>query len=208
LFTEPHTEYGPLKSQIRRVENSGMPRDSQHDRFHLGFLTAIEVPGRGFVGGLLVTNHYGRPLEFQCTTPVKPNRTQEILYGPTLVPYLLGELIGKTLVEKVGIKPDLVLTEEEQLLELRKYVSTAVACMDRDEKSSDAAAPNAPAAPADNVALGRNKLRFHAAHESDRQQVEQRAHLIPGDADLSEPFDRVREALKETTASNTQRTGS
>src|SRR4029450_11711246 len=54
------------------------------DPLRLGFFTAIAVPERGFVGGLLVTNHLGRPLEFQCTAPVRPNRTQEILYGPPL----------------------------------------------------------------------------------------------------------------------------
>lgn len=175
-----------------------MPRDAQQERFHIGFLTAIEVPERGFVGGLLVTNHYGRPLEFQCTTPVKPNRTQEILYGPTLVPYLLGELIGRTLVDKVGIKPDLVLTEQEQLLELRNHVATPVACL--DDQASDATSGDGPGHQ-NMLSLGRQRLCFHSAHEADRQNVERRAHLIPRDADLGEPFQRVREALHETAAS-------
>ena len=77
----------------------------------MGFLTEIRIGERGYVGGLLVTNHLGRPLEFQCTAPVKPNRTQEILYGPTLVTFLLAELIGRTLVEKIGVKPHLVLVD-------------------------------------------------------------------------------------------------
>src|ERR671910_2591546 len=89
----------------------------------LGFLTAIELPGGGYIGGLLVTNRFGRPLEFQCTTPVKPNRTQEILYGPTLVPFVLGELIGRTLLEKIGVRPHLVLTEAIEILEVRNHVS-------------------------------------------------------------------------------------
>src|SRR5260370_25353947 len=87
----------------------GMTANGKQDQLRLGFLTAIELPDRGFVGGLLVTNHCGRPLEFQCTVPVKANPTQEILYGPTLVPFILGELIGGTLVEKAGVKPQLIL---------------------------------------------------------------------------------------------------
>ena len=35
-----------------------------NDPFRLGFLTAIEDAERGFVGGLLVTNRFGRPLEW------------------------------------------------------------------------------------------------------------------------------------------------
>ena len=46
------------------------------EQIRLGFMTAVEIGDRNFVGGLLVTDRFGRPLEFQCTTPVKPNRTQ------------------------------------------------------------------------------------------------------------------------------------
>ena len=73
-----------------------MAADGNSKELKLGFLTTIECPDGALIGGLLVTNHFGRPLEFQCTTPVKPNRTQEVLYGPTLVPFLLGEVIGQS----------------------------------------------------------------------------------------------------------------
>src|SRR6185437_10677864 len=104
-----------------------MTANGKHEQLRLGFLTAIEVPEKGFVGGLLVTNHYGRPLEFQCTMPVRPNATQEILYGPTLGSFILGELIGGTLFEKAGVKPQLILTDHEQILELRNHVDEPVA---------------------------------------------------------------------------------
>ena len=107
-----------------------------HDQFRLGFLTAVEDAERGYVGGLLITNRFGRPLEFQCTAPVKPNRTQQILYGPTLKPYVLGELIGRTLLEKVGVKPHLVLVESLDLLDLRSATSTPVASLVSINQSS------------------------------------------------------------------------
>ena len=55
----------------------------------LGFLTVVEHAELGLLGGYLLLNAAGRPLEFHCTAPVKPNRAQEILYGPTLRPYLV-----------------------------------------------------------------------------------------------------------------------
>src|SRR5690554_6260826 len=103
-----------------------MSANGKQNDFRLGFLAAVEIPDRGFVGGLLVTNRMGRPLEFQCTTPVKPNRTQQILYGPTLVPFILSELIGRTSIDKAGVKPDLILTEQPEILELRNHVSVPV----------------------------------------------------------------------------------
>ncbi|MGW8256618.1 MAG: hypothetical protein ACWGMZ_03940, partial [Thermoguttaceae bacterium] len=57
----------------------------------LGFLTIIQHEQHGLFGGYLLLNTSGRPLEFHCTAPIKPNRAQEILYGPTLESFLYGE---------------------------------------------------------------------------------------------------------------------
>lgn len=160
------------------------------DQFRLGFLTSIEDPERGYVGGLLVTNRFGRPLEFQCTVPVRPNRTQQILYGPTLRPYVLGELIGRTLVEKAAVKPHLVLTESESLLDLRDYVNMPVASLLDTKQAADSGHRT--------LKLGNQMLAFHDEHADDLQTIQKEAAQIPESADLKEPFERVREALCET----------
>ena len=177
-----------------------------HDQFRLGFLTAVEDAERGYVGGLLITNRFGRPLEFQCTAPVKPNRTQQILYGPTLKPYVLGELIGRTLLEKVGVKPHLVLVESPDLLDLRGATSTPVASLmpapettgsrrakdaERHNGQHESTLPNS-------LRLGNEAVVFHSSHSEDRTEIEKFSKLVPSDADLREPFERVREALDET----------
>lgn len=164
-----------------------MAATGRRDACRLGFLTTIEVAEHGYIGGLLVTDQRGRPLEFQCTTPVKPNDTQRILYGPTLRPFLYGELIGRTLVEKVGVKPHIVLTEQSDVLPLREHVAMPVAlvCGEQSESSGE------------HVRLGRQTLRFDAAHAGDSQAVRDFADLVPDTADLSEPFERVRDALRE-----------
>ncbi len=178
-----------------------------HDQFRLGFLTAVEDAERGYVGGLLITNRFGRPLEFQCTAPVKPNRTQQILYGPTLRPYVLGELIGRTLLEKVGVKPHLVLVESPDLLDLRSATSTPVASLVSDTKpSTNRKLPETESRQAEHLEktqpnslrLGNEAVAFHSSHNEDRIEIEKFAKLVPVDADLREPFERVREALVET----------
>lgn len=156
----------------------------------MGFLTEIRIGDKGYVGGLLVTNHQGRPLEFQCTAPVKPNRTQEILYGPTLVTFLLAELIGRTLVEKIGVKPHVVLVERADLLELRRHVSLPVACL-LDEHKTDGP----------NVRFGRQSVVWHTEFAEDKAAISRGASSITSDADLSEPFQRVRDALHEALGS-------
>ena len=78
---------------------------------HLGFLTVLHEPG-GYLGGYLVTNLWGRPLEFRLSTAVQPNRVQQVLYGGTLEPYVCADLIGKTLVEKTSVSAGLILTAD------------------------------------------------------------------------------------------------
>ena len=152
-----------------------MGADGGSKELKLGFLTTIECPDGSLIGGLLVTNHFGRPLEFQCTTPVKPNRTQEVLYGPTLVPFLLGEVIGQTLVEKMNVKPNLILIEQEQAMELQNHISIPVAILTDVEQI-----------------VGRTA-------------IETTSRNIPTDADLGEPFERVREALNEAVKMGSSR---
>jgi hypothetical protein len=167
-----------------------MAAGGTHDQFRLGFLAAVDDAERGVVGGLLITNHFGRPLEFQCTTPVKPNRTQQILYGPTLRSYVMAEIVGKTLVEKVGVKPHLVLVESPDLFELRQHVALPVAALWRGEPPADDDSTR--------LKLGQQWLEFPADHAKDMADVRQRAAQLPATADLQEPFERIREALSET----------
>ncbi len=160
------------------------------EHLRLGFMETMEVDGRGHIGGLLITNQNGRPLEFQCTTPVKPNRTQEILFGDTLRSWLLGELIGSTLLDRVAIKPNVIITSDPNLLELRNHTSIPVACA-ADAKSRLAEQGGT-------LRIGGSILRFHGNHEHDADLLSKQKHLIPNSANLAEPLERVREALAET----------
>ncbi len=164
------------------------------DKFHLGFLRIVATDA-GYVGGLLVTNRLGRPLEFQCTTPVKANRTQEILYGPTLKPFLFSELIGVTLIDRLQVKPQVVLVDQEALLDLRQHIALPVACV-LDDETDTSDLPDES-----RLSLGAQTVRVHAEHTGDVSTIQQWSSTIPCDADLCEPLDRVREALEETLRS-------
>jgi len=105
----------------------------------IGFLTVIEHPQHGLFGGYLVLNLAGRPLEFHCTAPIKPNRAQQILYGPTLESFLYGEQIGTTLLGHAKTCPLVVCTDCEPVLSLRDLVDMPVALVLPPEESGGAA---------------------------------------------------------------------
>src|SRR5437868_2975525 len=83
---------------------TGHERDAPHDlartevmappatpvTLNLGFLTVLHETN-GYLGGYLVTNNWGRPLEFRLSTAVQPNRIHQILYGGTLEAYICRE---------------------------------------------------------------------------------------------------------------------
>jgi hypothetical protein len=169
-----------------------MPLPHSPDALQLGFLAVVETDAGGLVGGLLVTNKLGRPLEFQCTTPVRPNRTQEILYGPTLRPFLCSELIGRTLMERLQVQPHLLLIDQPDLLPLREQIRQPIACVIAPNETR----PDLP--DQTRLSLGSRQVRFHPEHPEDIETVREHARIVPGDADTAEPLERVREALQET----------
>ncbi|GIX03388.1 MAG: hypothetical protein KatS3mg113_0394 [Planctomycetaceae bacterium] len=160
-----------------------------------GFLTAVEDEDRGTVGGLLVTNQFGRPLEFQCTTPVHPNKTQRILYGPTLRAFILTDVIGNTLLSKVTLKPLVVFVEHLVWLELRRLHPIPVILVVRPRAEH----------PGKTLTLGNQHLHISEEFAEDWPVLESLINTLPNTADLLEPFERVREALQETLKSNLAR---
>jgi hypothetical protein len=176
------------------------------EQIRLGFMTAVEIGDRNFVGGLLVTDRFGRPLEFQCTTPVKPNRTQELLYGPTLVPFILGDLLGKTLLDRVSVKPSLIMTSRVEMLQLRTKVTIPIIYVEAStESDSKSATGNTARSASQEIRIGRQTFRMHDEFTDDRSVIEKISLQLSDNANMHEPLERVGDALRETMSTITAR---
>ncbi|HJT32893.1 MAG TPA: hypothetical protein VJ783_12705 [Pirellulales bacterium] len=176
----------------------------------LGFLTVVQYEQHGFLGGYLVLNTSGRPLEFHCTAPVKPNRAQEILYGPTLEPYLYGEQIGQALIAKSQLEPLVICTDLAPVLAVREYVSMPVTLVVQAEATPAGASEASRVYRVDAAAerlkgpifsLGQNRLAIAPAHAADRERVTAALTPLSEHFDLSEPFERIRGAIDEAQRS-------
>jgi hypothetical protein len=177
----------------------------------IGFLTVCEYSGEGLFGGYLVLNTAGRPLEFHCTAPVRPNRAQRILYGPTLKPFLYGEHIGRTLLSKTDLQPLFICTDVEPALSVRQYVSSPVVLVtitpklnqDSHDEPPDRQLridpPHVPVATERllHFPLGAHQLAVCNSHQNDRENVTESWRPFADDFDLTEPFGRIREAIEE-----------
>ncbi|QEL18094.1 hypothetical protein [Limnoglobus roseus] len=155
----------------------------------LGFLTVLTEAG-GYLGGYLVTNAWGRPLEFRLTTSVQPNRVQEILYGATLSEYILADLIGKTLIEKTATQPSLIVADTAALLPLRARIDVPVIALPNDKKTH-----------ADALSLKHSRAKqpilYPVKFSDDGPRIQQLLDAVDQAVELSEPFTRVREAITE-----------
>jgi len=159
----------------------------------VGFLTIVQEAA-GHQGGYLLTNSWGRPLEFRLSSAVQPNRVQQILYGGTLMEYLHAELIGKTLIEKTATTTHLVVTDCAAVLALRTLMDLPVLLLlpRNEEPSWVGKALTAHEQPGTGGVLYR-ETRF----ADDAERVERLLAGLDGSFDLSEPFARVREAMTE-----------
>ncbi len=169
----------------------------------IGFLSILNVRELGFCGGYLLLNSAGRPLEFHCTLPVKPDRAQQILYGVSLETFLFCEHIGKPLLGKTRLGPAAVFVQQAKLLGVQEQIAPPVAHLWRQPRetsptSEPASPPHAQSSEeevpqADTAAA----LEFQTVAESGRVAVRQLVTALSPQLDLLEPFDRIRDAIQE-----------
>lgn len=119
--------------QVRRLGSDGLT-------YPLGFILVSTNPANGHsVGGMLVADNTGVPLEFMVTTAVRPTRAQQILYGNRLRSFVAVNLCAKELIEQIKTKPSVIFVQEGWMLSLSEHTSIPVLQILRSEQLGTAA---------------------------------------------------------------------
>jgi hypothetical protein len=178
----------------------------------IGFLTVVEHADWGLTGGLLAINVIGRPLEFHCTAPFRPTRAQQILYGPTLRPFVYGEQIAQTLLSRLKSETMFICTDVEPVMCVRDLVSRPlILLLERTvERATEPTSkqlllrldsPHRPPPPClgrmVEFSMGNHLAGVLPRHQADRDRVLDGWSQIAESLDLNEPFGRIRDALEE-----------
>ncbi|MDO4550855.1 MAG: hypothetical protein Q4C96_06345 [Planctomycetia bacterium] len=180
-----------------------MADSSTSQKSALGFLTVIQDATKGLFGGYLILNPAGRPVEFHCTAPVRPNRAQQILYGPTLEPFLYGEQIAKTLIEKSKIMPRAICVDLPSIMCVRNLFSLPILLVceksgtTQGKDTSPQAFSKEPEATETEFLWNHHLLRAAHNKPEDIQAMQKCLEDLLIDFDLQEPFQRIREAISE-----------
>jgi hypothetical protein len=177
-----------------------------------GYLSSLASPEYGHFGGYLIVSLLGRPVEFHCTSPVKPSRAQEILYGLTLQPYLLGEQIGGALLLAAQLTPRLIITDQVAMLTARSRAKAPMTLLVQQVTSSGELQPadgcqQMEAASSESVSalsavdgyftVAQYALQMPPGFESEWQIAREAAAMLSQQVDLFEPFGRIHEAIRE-----------
>ena len=159
-----------------------------------GYLSTVESAEYGYFGGYLIVSGLGRPLEFHCTAPIRPSRAQQILYGPTLQPYLLGEQICGALLGTAKLSPAIILTDCEAVLHARSRSSVPIAFV----LARHVQLPhNGDHGPSSDSIFGAYDMQFATGFESDQNAIAESIAQLREHVDLAEPFGRIHEAIRE-----------
>src|SRR5436305_14763739 len=74
---------GPLRPARRRRGRRRRRPPARRDGM-IGYLAVTAQEPLGYLGGVLVADEYGLPVEFRHTLPVRPTKLQRALYGSAL----------------------------------------------------------------------------------------------------------------------------
>jgi len=160
----------------------------------IGFYTVEQSEFTGWTGGLLVLNAAGRPLEFQCTLPVRPTRAHEILYGATLRDYLIGDAIGSLLVSRCRNAPLLICCDQPEALQLNGHAACPMALVCEAAETDEGPISEDMLPGYDRLELADSSIRVAAEHGEQLAGLIDRFRNLP---DVIEPFTRIREAIGE-----------
>lgn len=147
----------------------------------LGFLDVVGDDASGYRGGYLLTNEFGRPIEFHHTTPVTVSRQDRLLHGAGFESYLFVDTLAKPMTDRQSAAPRLIVVGQPILLELRRQIPAPVVHLVGGERESAVA-------------------RALEDHASDQAAFEKLRGLAPPQFDWLEPLGRIRAALEESRA--------
>jgi len=163
--------------------------------------------GRSLRGGALVINSRGEPLEFRCTSAVRPTRLQKVLWGARLMHHLRIELIARPLLKAMREPFSLVVVRRLLLLPVRELAGRPlVRVRAPSEKTGEEGEDPAEVLTGGESGPGSWQLQCHRSYAEDvtagKSMLER---LAENGIEVLEPFSRIEAALKLVHEEQTKR---
>lgn len=168
----------------------------------IAFVTMKNVASGGSLGGVLVTDGRGFPIEFRYTEPIIPTKIQKVLYGGGIEKYIKVDVILDSLLKVLSSNYDLLIVDDETLLaykEIKDIVKLSIA------KAPSLSSPGQTQKISDSecllqIALSQEPIRVQlpagSKCEGERFEIiKQLLTQVGENIDIVEPLDRVRKSV-------------
>jgi len=169
----------------------------------IGYIDIYGNAKDGYVGGVLVTDRIGVPVEFRHTENVNPGKLQKILYGRSLERFLKCESLAKCLLSDLENKPDILIVPDPEYFLLTRAFSFPFVQISRAAKEPLTQHGEVQEISESEIILQVLSLREPLRVKVDRKNAPTLASVktllldLGRTMDLLEPMSRVQEALKE-----------
>lgn len=91
----------------------------------LGYFTIKKIEDK-YIGGILVIDEFGMPIDFKYTEPVSPTPLQTAIYGSSIESYLKDKIITKSLFKEINEPVSICFSEIDEIEILGQFVKLAV----------------------------------------------------------------------------------
>jgi len=153
-----------------------------------------------YIGGIFVTDGLLRPIEFRCTSPIRPTNLQHMLYGDELLPVISQELVLENCLKKLTSKPDLILCSDKVFLGARKSIDYPLLAIGKQTDIGSAASGESIKSTLLQSESGKFDPVMIHSHPDFTEDGDKWGDTLQGlfsTHDLLEPFNRTTNALKE-----------
>ncbi len=158
----------------------------------------MRVEAGSFIGGVLVVDEKGIPVDFFYTDPIKPDKLQFIIYGDSLANYLKVDVMSRKLVGMPKEKPAVWFTDDDEILQGTDKLGVGIALIRSTNLPTLESVGSVKQDKEDELLVQAVELLPPLDIRFKGISAEEIASLIVGlskTMDILEPFSRLKEAL-------------
>jgi hypothetical protein len=167
----------------------------------IAFVGLSELQKDLYRGGALVTDSFGKPLEFRCTSAIRPTAVQKTLYGASLLPHICVELAAKPLLTSLSEEFDAVFITQVDFMEVRTSIDKPLVFVEKQGTTIAAAHMSEAETQSELISSASGKYQpiiasCHRGYQDDIRGLRHSLELLLARFDIVEPFFRIASALE------------
>jgi len=167
--------------------------------------------GDSIRGAALLTDQLTEPVEFRCTSEIRPTELQKTLWGGRLAGHIATHLVGKPLVDALSVAPALIVVRKPEFVEIRTLIEVPLVQLLQKGELSMASSLAFPDGEGESLESEGTDPLIMKSHRQFQADIETAHQLFDGtwrSVSLLEPFARIENSLAVVHHQDMRKAGS